>query len=78
MRTLLLLPLILLAGCSSEDKTAGGTTASEARALDDAAEMLEDRQLPPGSVPGGAPQPPASQPPANPPVTPSPGAKPTG
>lgn len=53
MRKTLLLPIILLAACSSEDKTAGGTTASEARALEDAAEMLQDQRLPAGSIPSG-------------------------
>ena len=58
--------LLLLSACSSEDRRAGGTTADEARALEDAAQMLEERELAPGSVPSGAA------------ATPSPGAKPDG
>ena len=67
---LILAPLLALAACSSEDRRAGGTTASEARALEDAAEMLDDRRLPAGSVPSGAPTSPAPK------AAPSPGAKP--
>lgn len=70
-------PLLILAACSSEDRTAGGATAGEARALEDAAEMLDDRRLPPGSVPSGAAAAPAS-PAAAPAPAPSPAAKPSG
>ena len=52
--------LLLLSACSSEDRRAGGTTASEARALEDAAAMLDERQLPAGSLPSGAAPPTAS------------------
>lgn len=62
--------LLALAACSSEDRRAGGTTASEARALEDAAEMLDDRRLPAGSVPTGA------APAAAPQASPQPGTKP--
>ena len=55
-----LAPLLALAACSSEDRRAGGTTASEARALEDAAAMLEERQVPAGAVPGAAPAAPAT------------------
>lgn len=43
-----LIALTLLAGCGSapSDRTAGGVTPDEARALDDAAEMIEARRLP--------------------------------
>lgn len=63
---LVLAPLLALAACSSEDRRAGGTTASEARALEDAAQMLDDRRLPAGSVPSGAAQ-----------ATPAPSPKPS-
>ena len=43
-------------------------TASEARALEDAAEMLEQRQVPAGTVPSGVPK--AAEP--------APSPKPTG
>jgi hypothetical protein len=68
MRTLpfafALAPLLILAACSSEDRRAGGTTANEAKALEDAAQMLEERQLPAGSVPSAAAQPTAAASPA--------------
>jgi hypothetical protein len=67
-----LAPLLALTACSSEDRRAGGTTASEARALEDAAEMLDDQRLPAGSVPSGAPASPATK------ASPAPGPKPTG
>lgn len=43
-----LLPLALLAACGpgENDPGPGGVTAGEARALDDAAAMLEERRLP--------------------------------
>lgn len=63
-----LAPLLALAACSSEDRRAGGTTASEARALEDAAAMLEERQAPAGTVPSGVPKP----------AEPAPTPKPTG
>jgi hypothetical protein len=69
---LMLTPLLALAACSSEDRRAGGTTASEARALEDAAEMLDDQRLPAGSVPSGAVPGPATK------ASPAPGPKPTG
>lgn len=39
---------LLLSGCGAEpsDKTAGGVTPDEARALDEAADMVEARRLP--------------------------------
>lgn len=69
---LTLAPLLVLAACSSEDRRAGGTTASEARALEDAAQMLDDRRLPAGSVPSGAAPSPAVK------ASPPPATKPTG
>jgi hypothetical protein len=50
MRHLLPLPLIaLLAACgpNETDPGKGGVTVAEERALDEAAEMLEERRLPP-------------------------------
>ena len=43
-----LIALLPLAGCGGEpsNRTAGGVTPDEARALDEAAEMVEARQLP--------------------------------
>ena len=58
MRTLtvvsLILPVLLLGACSKPDNAigAGGVTAGEARALDDAAEMLQNQQLPVAAIPG--------------------------
>ena len=45
--------LILAAGCSRTDNEPGpgGVTVSEAKALDDAAEMLESRESPPVAKP---------------------------
>lgn len=64
MRLILTLPLILLgAACSQPDNAsdASGVSAGEARALDDAAAMLESQQLPAAAIPaaqkGTAPQP---------------------
>ncbi|MEO8723448.1 MAG: hypothetical protein ABI395_07985 [Sphingobium sp.] len=46
--------LYALAGCSAHDDGAGvgGVTASEARALNNAAEMLDSRSPPPAGEPG--------------------------
>lgn len=76
-----LAPLLMLAACSGEDRRAGGTTASEARALEDAAQMLDDRRLPPGTVPRTAPADPAAAPAASAAGQPAPrppGGKPGG
>ena len=56
MRRLPLLTLALLAACSPSDSDPGpgGVTVGEARALDEAAEMLEQRRLPPEALPEGA------------------------
>ena len=47
---------ILAAGCSRTDNEPGpgGVTVSEAKALDDAAEMLESRDSVPAAKPAGA------------------------
>ena len=49
-----LLPVLLLAACAKPDNAsgAGGVSAGEARALDEAAEMLQNQQLPMAAVPG--------------------------
>jgi uncharacterized lipoprotein len=80
MRHLTLLPLallVLLAACSSENKSAGGVTPSEARALDDAAQMLDSQHLPAGAVAGGQPGAPA-QPAKSGQATTKPAPKPAG
>jgi len=44
-----LLPLaVLLAGCDGGNQGVGGVSADEARALNEAAEMLDNRAVPPG------------------------------
>ena len=64
MRILALAPLALLAACgpSDSDPGPGGVTVGEAKALDEAAEMLDQRRLPPEALPshtqpGGTPSP---------------------
>jgi len=71
LRRAVLLSALLLTACSQPDNAAGagGVSAGEARALDDAAQMVQDQQIPPGAMP--SPQNPA---PANVPT--QPGAKP--
>ena len=46
------LPFALLGGCgpSDTDPGPGGVTVGEARALDEAAEMIEQRRLPPEAL----------------------------
>lgn len=51
MKYYALAPLLLLAACGSGNDAPGGVTAGEAKALDEAAEMLEARQLSPSAVP---------------------------
>jgi hypothetical protein len=43
---------LVLSGCGGppSDKTAGGVTPDEARALDEAADMVEARRLPPEAL----------------------------
>ena len=59
MRIFALLPLALLAACgpSDSDPGPGGVTVGEAKALDDAAEMLDQRRLPPEALPSASPSP---------------------
>lgn len=53
----------LLAGCDAIGVQApGGVSAGEAEALDDAAEMLDERRLPPEAFPPEAQVPPAPAP----------------
>ncbi|MCW1382082.1 hypothetical protein OLX02_04540 [Novosphingobium sp. KCTC 2891] len=63
---LLAAPLLLLAACSKEtDPGPGGVTEGEAKALDDAAEMLESRPKPPlvdATVPADLASVPATRP----------------
>jgi hypothetical protein len=56
MRLAALVPLALLAACgpSDSDPGPGGVTVGEAKALDEAAEMLEQRRLPPDALPSAA------------------------
>ena len=51
--TVLLAPVLLLVACDAPGGSSGPGAVSEgeARALDEAAEMLEDRQLPEGVLP---------------------------
>jgi len=60
---LLLGPVLLLAGCGSNDTDPGpgGVTVAEARALDEAAEMIEARRPPPEALKEGAPASPAPE-----------------
>ena len=47
---------LMLAGCGNDnDPGPGGVTVGEARALDDAAEMLEEQRLPAEAVPTPTP-----------------------
>jgi hypothetical protein len=60
MRTAAILPLLLaLAACgkSDNDPGPGGVTVGEARALDEAAEMIEARRMPPEALRTPAPTP---------------------
>ena len=57
MRTTILLPLVLLAACGSADdgSAPGDVTESEAKALEEAAAMLEERRTPAEVLPEGDP-----------------------
>ena len=48
---------LLLAGCGPNDTDPGpgGVTVGEARALDEAAEMLDEQRLPPEALPSAEP-----------------------
>jgi len=52
-----LLAALLLAGCGPNDTDPGpgGVTVGEARALDEAAEMLDEQRLPADALPPTAP-----------------------
>ncbi len=66
MRTLCaLLALSLLAACGKSDNAPGpgGVTVGEAKALDEAAEMIEQRQLPPEALRSPVPAPAPATPP---------------
>jgi hypothetical protein len=56
-RTALLVCALLLAGCGERDTDPGpgGVTVGEARALDEAAEMIEARRLPDEALATGTP-----------------------
>jgi hypothetical protein len=63
MRPILaLLPFILLSSCgkSDNDSGPGGVTVGEARALDQAAEMIEQRRMPAAALRSRTPSTPAS------------------
>lgn len=67
---------LALAACADERASApGGVSPGEAKALDDAASMLDERQLPPEALPTEMPgEAPAAQ--SNPAPAPVPGAAP--
>jgi hypothetical protein len=51
-RSLILLAVLALAACGKADNAPGpgGVTVGEARALDEAAEMIETRRMPPEAL----------------------------
>lgn len=51
MKYVFLAPLLFLAACGSGNDAPGGVTAGEAKALDEAAEMLEAQKLSPSAIP---------------------------
>jgi len=61
-----LLAAALLAGCGEKDTDPGpgGVTVGEAKALDEAAEMLDEQKLPEDALPSSTPTPSASETPA--------------
>lgn len=75
MRYFLLVgPAVLLAACGPNDTDPGpgGVTVAEARALDEAAEMIDARRLPAEALEEDAPAPTqAAAPVASPPATPA-------
>ena len=72
-RTAPLLAVLLCAACSRPDNAAGagGVSAGEARALDDAAEMVESQQLPAAAIPAPQAPVPAQPPPVKVPAKPA-------
>jgi hypothetical protein len=67
------LALLLLNACGQRDTDSGpgGVSVGEARALDEAAAMLEQQRLPPGALAGKAPATPLPSPSAT--ASPAPG-----
>ena len=63
-RSAVIAALLLLAGCGKADNEPGpgGVTVGEARALDEAAEMIEAERLPPEAIPPGGQSGPAAAP----------------
>ena len=66
--------LLILAACGQKDTDPGpgGVSVGEARALDEAASMLEQQPLPPGALASGTPAPQQSG------SAPAPAASPSG
>lgn len=62
MKRLIPLALLALCACQKADNEPGpgGVTVGEARALDEAAQMIEDRKPPEAGVPSEAPAPAAT------------------
>ena len=62
LTTAALLAALALAACEKPDNARGpgGVTVGEARALDDAAQMIEDHKPPEPAAPSGAPAPEAT------------------
>jgi hypothetical protein len=60
--------LIFLAACGQKDTDPGpgGVSVGEARALDEAAAMLDQQRLPASALPSGTPSPPRPSPSASP------------
>jgi hypothetical protein len=60
------LAIFCLAACGNNDAAPGpgGVSVGEARALDDAASMLDQQRLPPAALASGAPAPTAPSTPA--------------
>ncbi len=61
-RLLPLIPLFALSACQKPDNARGpgGVTVGEAKALDDAAQMIESQVPPEAAAPGAAPVPEAT------------------
>ena len=62
MKRLILIAVLALAACQKADNAPGpgGVTVGEAKALDDAAQMIEDHKPPEPAAPTGAPVPAAT------------------
>jgi hypothetical protein len=72
MRAVALALTVLAAGCGPKDTDPGpgGVTVAEAKALDQAAEMLEQRRLPPAATQDEASSPPGEPVPGSHPSAP--------